>query len=405
MNESTHSDSGFVASSVLRLVLLFIVLAQICFLASRYRTRVDLTSDQLYTLTPSTAKVLGKLENRVLIEAYFSPKENLPILDQPKRMALVNLLEEYEKLSGGAVRVQYINPLEDKTKREMATRLGMKPGQTRVETSGGRTDMEIWQGMRIRYGADAQRIISGMPFPPRGQHSTAFYEKILTPTIKQLSTTQKLKVGMLAFRSRPGGGGMMLDMDEKTPPQGYGQLARVFSREFDIQQIDISKGQLIPTEIKIALLIRPKYLTDRTKFVFDQFMMRGGNLIVFADTAELEVRKDRTLRGTVVSYDAPTSKLRFTEMLKSYGVELRNQIVGDGANGPQQPFLERQQKQNGQPVQNLIRYPYFFEAGDTDWQVLAKNMARNSKGEVDEPLAAQYASRVLPGMNMEHDFV
>ena len=38
-------------------VLLLAVLGQVVFLASRYRTRVDVTSDQLYTLTDSTRTV------------------------------------------------------------------------------------------------------------------------------------------------------------------------------------------------------------------------------------------------------------------------------------------------------------------------------------------------------------
>ena len=88
---------GFLGRAILRMVLLFVVLSHVTYLASRYRLRSDLTTDQLYTLTSSTQKVLDKLEDRLVIEAYFSPKQNLPILEQPKRMALVNLLEEYEK--------------------------------------------------------------------------------------------------------------------------------------------------------------------------------------------------------------------------------------------------------------------------------------------------------------------
>lgn len=392
------TNKGFVGGAILRLILLFIVLAELTFLATRYRVRSDLTADQLYTLTSSTQTVLGKLQDRLLIEAYFSPKHALPILEQPRRAELVNLLEEYEKLSLGKVKIQFIDPTEDKTKRETAERLGVTPQQT--------GQVERWQGLRLRYGGKKQEIVPYLPFPPQQQHATAYYEQALTPMIKRLTLKEKPRVGILAFSSRPGSGGISFEQGPKTPPQHFSHIVRVFSREYDLRRIDITKGQLIPNEIKIAMLIRPKYLSDRTKYIFDQFLMRGGKLVVFADTCEVEVRQDRALRGKVVPYDAAAGKHRFLDMMKHYGVQIRNQIVADGMDRVQQPFYDvRQDQRSGQQTQQLILYPFIFEAANQDWKQLAEMMATRADGSKDEPLAKQYRDQVKPGMNLEHDLI
>ena len=398
--------TGFVGRTAIRLILLFIVLSEITFLGSRYRVRGDMTADGLYTLTESTQKVLSRLEDRLIIEAYFTPKQSLPILDQSKRAALVNLLEEYEKLSGGKLRVQFIDPLENKTQRETAERLGMTPRMAEDRSGRGVTRMDIWQGLRLRYGGRKQEIIPYMPFPPRGRHSTAFYERVLTPLIKRLTMTERPKIGVLAFRSRPGGRGLSFSAEERTPPQGFNHLMRIFGREYDLRPIDITKGQLIPEDIQIAFLVRPKYLSDRTKFVFDQFLMRGGKLVIFADTCEMEIRRDRAFRGTVVPFDAAPAKWRFEDMLKTYGVEVRNQIVGDGVPGVQQLFYDaRQDRKTGQARANPILYPFMFEAANDDWHKLVESMARDSSGKVDPVLAEQYKQKVQPGMAKDHELI
>ena len=58
--------------------LLLLVLGQIVFLASRYRLRFDTTADDLYSLTDSTRQIVGGLDRRLVIEAYESPKSELP---------------------------------------------------------------------------------------------------------------------------------------------------------------------------------------------------------------------------------------------------------------------------------------------------------------------------------------
>ncbi|MCB9868323.1 MAG: GldG family protein [Planctomycetes bacterium] len=392
-----HHAAGFVGGAVLRLVLLFVVLAEVAFLASRYRARADLTQDRQYTLTESTQKVLGKLEDRLVIEAYFSPDEDLPVFHRPYRVMLRDALKEYEEIGRGHVRVVYFNPFEDRTLREKAERLGMKPQEAQVRDTGSLKATEVWQGLRLRYGAKKESVI---PFLQLAQ-GTYFYESVLTPRIKQLTVQQRPKIGVLASRTSSGG---MVIGERRTPAQGFTKLLQAFGKDYDLEPLDISKGQLVRPEVEVVLLLRPKNYTDRIKFILDQFLMRGGKLVVFADACEVEVREDRELRGHLFSYDGP-GETRFLDQLRTYGVKVEHKVVGEGVRELQQTFgMMYQDPRTGQGGFHPFFYPYNLQPAKDDWAARAEAFAQKD-GKVDQELAAQYKKLFKPGCDESHDLI
>ena len=390
-----ESGTSFFATFVVRLALVFVVFAEICFLANTYSTRSDLTGDQLYTLTESTQNILDRLEDNLVIEAYFSPKDSLPILQQPQRQTLANTLDEYVALGGGRVKLVLINPLADRDNREKAERLGIVPLNLRATGEGSVTALELWQGLRIRYGGRKQKVI-----PQINMVSTGQFERVITPAIKLLILEERPRLGLLAFASTPGGNAAPILGETRTAPQGYARLAQSFADEYEFVGIDVSKGQLIPESIGTALLISPKGLTDRVKYVFDQFLMRGGRLVVFVDGSDIEVRADRVLRGVPVSHDAPGSKVSFLGMLNSYGAAVQPGIVGEGVTEMQQAYGEISVvAQTMQATPRQIPNPYIFQAR-ADWSDVAGFMAQGNP-----VLAAAHAAAIKPGIDTSHDLM
>ena len=89
-----RNQAGGVPAVFVHVLLLLLVLGQIVYLASRHRKRWDLTSDQLWSLTDSTRNLVARLDKQLLIEAYFSPKEKLPVTHREVRSVLDNFLDE-----------------------------------------------------------------------------------------------------------------------------------------------------------------------------------------------------------------------------------------------------------------------------------------------------------------------
>ncbi|MDP6929974.1 MAG: Gldg family protein, partial [Planctomycetota bacterium] len=176
-------NAGYVAELALRILLLGLVLGQVVFLAGRMRMRVDVTADALFTLTGTSKSLLGGLDDQLRIECYFCSDDAVPAMYGDSRKTLKNVLDEYVQSGGGRVLVTYHDPLEDKTTKEKATNLRMQPQTLEDPSRGALALKEVWQGMRIMYGADKQKVIPFLGF----SEVTFAYEKVLTPMIKELT--------------------------------------------------------------------------------------------------------------------------------------------------------------------------------------------------------------------------
>ena len=394
---------GFVLVAVTRVVILMWILALVVFFAGRWRMRTDLTSDGLYTLTASTKKVLAGLKDQVLIEAYMTPDEKLPEAVRDVRQLMKNCLDEYVQLGRGKVQVEYLDPQSDSTIKERAERLGIKGQQ--VQESGQRafSILEIWQGMRIRYGGSKQKIVPFFGFSP----ATAYYEQLLTPPIKELSLETKPKVGILAFPSEAGGGGNpMMGQRGGSQPQRFDKIREVAKGRYELVDVDLNEGKLVPDEVKTMLVVRPKNLADRQKYAIDQFLMRGGKLVVFADTAEYEIGKQRAFTVSPVSYDAGDAKLKFVDMLAAYGVQTDDKLLADAIQDTHERFVILSQTMMG-AVGQPIPYPYWFHALDLDWgeEKIARMLATDMQtGSVDDEKVKQMRT-FKPGMNKDDSFL
>jgi ABC-type uncharacterized transport system involved in gliding motility auxiliary subunit len=397
MSRLERPAAGYVLGLTLHVALVLVVLGEIVFLASRHRVRLDLTAEKLFTLTDSTRRVLDRLEDRLLIEAYFSPDSQLSSTRREMRQTLKGVLDEFVQNSRGRVVVQYLDPQSDNDLREKATRLGITPQTIGDRGEGTLEYKELWQGLRLRYGGDKQKVI---PQLPEAQQYPYIYEAILTPVIKALTVKDKPKIGFAAWPSEApvsyGG--------PREPGKDFRQIREidVVKDRYQLVPLTMEQGALVPDDIGTVLLFRPKNLTDRQKYVLDQFVMRGGQLVVFADTDDFSIGQNRDFDRRVLSYDAPGSTLKFQDQLAAYGVEVRSEVLLDAHQEAREPFAVPVMVGGGmmQAMQQLF-YPYWFHALPVTWADRAEELAKGADGSVDEALVAQYKAAFQPGVDME----
>jgi len=398
------SSAGFVHEAVVRIVLVVLIAGQLVFLGSRYHARLDLTGDRLFTLTDSTKRVIQGLDDRLLIECYFSPESKLSTAYQERRRALNNFLDELVQMSDGKVVLQRFDPQDDQMVKEKAERLGIQG-----ITIGDRGDAsfsykELWQGLRMMYGADRQDVIPFVSFHGQSLSPTAMWEAEFTPKIKALTVEQKTKIGVLAFATEAGqrspyGG------PPPTQAKGFTQLSEVVKGSYELENVTLNEGALVPEDIGTLMLIRPKRLTDRQMYALDQFLMRGGNLVVFADTAEVEIGQQRTFRTRKVTYNAPDASLKFLDQLAHYGAKVENKIVVEGLPDARstEAFAIMRQTAFGNLPQRLEPYPYWFHALPLDYADYADQFARQSAADGDVgDLTARYRELFKPGVDIEN---
>ncbi|MBL8730910.1 MAG: Gldg family protein, partial [Planctomycetes bacterium] len=128
-------EGGAALAVLLHMVLLLAVIGQLVYLASRYRVRVDLTTDKLWSSTASTRGLIEKLDEGLVIQAFFSPKEKLPVTYRTTRAWADNFLDELVQLGKGKVVLQRLDPNADKDTADMAKRVGIKPLELKSSSS------------------------------------------------------------------------------------------------------------------------------------------------------------------------------------------------------------------------------------------------------------------------------
>ena len=107
------------------------------------------------------------------------------------------------------------------------------------------------------------------------------------------------------------------------PISSYQFLRRKLKENYTVKPLDLASGR-IPGDVDTLLIIAHQQMTGKERFAADQYLMRGGALIVAAGNYAL----DRAGHGSG-RYPFAGSMGVFKEMLASYGVDVCENLVVD----------------------------------------------------------------------------
>ncbi|HHI80686.1 MAG TPA: hypothetical protein ENK02_11985 [Planctomycetes bacterium] len=370
--ETGGNGDGSWFAFLLSAIFLFGIFGEILYLTKDWAFRKDLTEEHLYSLSGSTKRVLSKLKEPLVIEAYFSKK--IPGYFVETRNKIENFLDEYRKSAKGKIQLVYLDPLQDERTREKADRLGIQARSVQTLGSDSLSLQQLYQGLRLRYGGDKQYVIPFVVSPNA-------LESQLTPKIQELVLGKKPKVALLV---RPKANPNPF-MREKNQTPSWDLVERALGERYEISRMDVSKGQLLPKDLDVLVLIEPKDLTDWEKFCIDQHLMRGGNLIVFQEAADYDMSSMGMFRKIDFKDDANGSKLSWRDQLGSYGVETNGKLVAEMIPRFWGRYVEIVRDQWGQGAAKLHYYPFWFRVEPLDWKKFAPQLVK--KGEDPGALA------------------
>ncbi|NQY75274.1 MAG: GldG family protein [Candidatus Margulisbacteria bacterium] len=274
--------------------LLFLgVLITINVLFSSHIYRFDLTSDKLYSLSPSSKEILNNLDDFVTIRVYFS--SNLPPHIAPIRQQVVDLLSEYDIYGKGSVQIEFHDPLKNQLSIERMRELGVLPLQLSVIEKDKRSVIDAFLGMSIHY-EDRHEVIPIV-------RSSVSLEYTLTTLIEKLVNTHKKKVG---FLFRPG---RSFSMGLKTI---YGQLSPHY------ELVTLYPGNSIPNELDTLVVISPKEVPEFSVVQVERYILQGGNILFLMDT--MAITANMKIEEVTTGFEA---------LFHHYGVEVSRNMVVD----------------------------------------------------------------------------
>src|SRR3954465_11269212 len=201
-------------SKIVAVVLLFVGLVLVNYLATSIPVRVDATADHIYSLSPGTKAVLGKIEEPVTLDLYFSKDASgLPIQYKNYAARVQEMLRQYVRASHGKLTLNVINPRADTPEEEKATAAGLSP---QVSQQGGD---QFFFGLVVTQ-ADQQKTIPA--FAPSREE---FLEYDLSKLIYSVQRLDKPKLGLLTSLplqgSSPQDMQMMMMMRRQPQPGQY----------------------------------------------------------------------------------------------------------------------------------------------------------------------------------------
>jgi ABC-type uncharacterized transport system involved in gliding motility auxiliary subunit len=231
--------------------------------------RLDLTEQHLYTLSPGTRTILSGLKEPVTLRLFFSRALGTTIPSYATYADRVReLLEEYAQASGGKVKLQFFDPepFSDTEDRAMAYGLQGVP----VDQSG----TQVYFGIAGTNLLDDERTIAFLQ-PERER----FLEYDLSQLVYELSNPARPVVGVMSSLPLDGNPRMMMMR------QGGGQPYAVMTvlRQTNQVRMVSTEATAIDPDIKVLLVAQAQHLSDATQYAIDQFVMRGGALMVMVD--------------------------------------------------------------------------------------------------------------------------
>lgn len=255
------------------LVLLLLILGAVNLILSNLRIRKDLTQERLFTLSQGTRQVLGQLDRNVTLKFYFSVSlPDAPMFIKSYARQVEDLLREYQLAGKGRITLEIYDPKPDSDAEESAQRYGIE-GQPL-----GMFAPPMYFGVMAKSGEQEQTI------PALSPRNEASLEYELTRLITRAVWPKKPIIGVLSGNLNVLGNPTPMMMPGQ-PPQRGSQPWTVFrelKRDYDVKTVN-SEIDVVENEITTLIMVHPKNLSDKTLFAIDQFVLRGGKLIVCVD--------------------------------------------------------------------------------------------------------------------------
>ena len=295
--------------------------------------RLDLTQNKLYTLSGGTQQVLRELKEPVNLYFYFSrdvaAKQSPLILPYAARVR--EFLEEISARAGGKVRLHVVDPQPFSDEEDRAAEFGLQPVPV------GNSGESLYFGLAGTNSTDGRSAI-----PNFQADREEFLEYDVAKLIQELGTPKKPVIGLLSSI------GLQGQFNPQTGQMGepwpiYTQLQQLFNVRTLTSDLDH-----IDKDVDVLMLVHPKQLQPKALYAIDQFVMRGGRLLLLVDPdAGADLSGQNPSNPLAAAMADHSSDLK--PLLATWGVDYdATKVIGDLSRG-----LEVRTNASSGPVRHI----------------------------------------------------
>ena len=336
------------------LVALLLGILVLAGLALTVRFRIDLTEEKRYSLHPSTLQLLEGIDRPLHVDILLTG-EQLPGGMRRLQKSIEETVRTFNAYSAENITVSYFDPLEvtDSLKEEFIYTLadyGIRPTNLFVNKATGQQEQLIFPGILVsddtyETGALILKGERGMSAEQTLNASIENLEFEIAQAIQKLLYPQKTALAMII------GHGELAEDD------GFGMVEALNGRYelFKVPMEQAKKVEDLSSFAAVFILGPDSTFSDRELFLLDQYVMGGGNLVVAAEGASLDLSQLAGQGALALPQENSLDRLLFR-----YGIRVNKDLIQD-LNFGVIPVMGGNFGNQEQLVP--LPWPYYFQAG------------------------------------------
>jgi len=271
--------------------------------------RIDLTQDDLYSLSPGTKNIVSNLQGPLEIMFFYSESATE---DTPQIRTYANrvqeLLREIVIASNNRISLSIIDPQPFSEEEDLATQFGIQA----VPISQGAPG--IYFGLVVAQPEDRE-------INPQGRAAETL--PLIRPELEQFLEYEFMKLITKVNQPDLQVVGLLTELDidggfDPVAGQATAQwmIMDIIRQLYAVQRVDKSAEE-IDEEIDILMIVHPQGLSEQMLYAIDQFVMRGGKTMVFLDP-NADSMVSRTQQGNMIPAGMSSE---LPGLLEAWGIE------------------------------------------------------------------------------------
>ena len=290
----------------------------------------------------SVDAVLAALDEPVGLTVFVTP-ETLPDWLAQAPATIEQVASDIAAKSGGKFDYTFVDPDaadSSVSRQELYDTYGLQPLPVSFLS-----DQSYYLYLVLTVGDEAQLVY------PAAEFTEADVRSAIEAALKRSSSGFLQVVGLW---TPPEEATQDLYGNTQPPLSTWGQLRQALGQEYEVRALDLTTGQ-VPSDVDVLVVVAPQNIGDRERFAIDQYLMRGGAVIVAAGNYAISF--DQFAGGLALR---PLEN-GLQDMLASYGVQVEPVLVLDTQNEPFPVAVDRQVgDMTVQEIQS-IEYPFFVD--------------------------------------------
>ena len=290
----------------------------------------------------SVDAVLATLDEPVHLTLYASTS-NLPDDLKPTMDTISNVANEIQKSSNNKLIYEIVdptNPASGENPQSLYDKYGLQPYA--LDLFGQET---FYFHLILVNGDQVEPIF------PSGDMSEGEIRTAIESGLKRTSPGFLKVVGIWTPPATPTQD-MFGQMQE--PLSSYDMISQQLGQDYTVQPVDLSTGTM-PSNVDTLIVAAPENFTETELFAIDQFLMRGGSVII-ADSQYKVVPDPFT--GFISLQPVDTG---LNDLLEHYGISIDNSLVMDTQNLPFPVAVNRQVGNVTVQEIQAMDYPFFVD--------------------------------------------